>query len=100
MFEAAGKRRNALEAAAAADRLATQCGGLETPALRVTSHPLPLSAREWEIANLVARGLTNRDIAERLVVSTRTVEGHLYRMFAKLNITDRDELAALVRPRD
>jgi DNA-binding CsgD family transcriptional regulator len=100
MFEAAGKRRNALEAAAAADRLAKQCGGLKTPALRVTSHPLPLSAREWEIANLVARGLTNRDIAERLVVSTRTVEGHLYRMFAKLNITDRDELAALVRPRD
>lgn len=100
MFEAAGKRRNSLEAAATADRLAKECGGLETPALRVTSHPLPLSSREWEIANLVARGLSNRDIAERLVVSTRTVEGHLYRMFAKLNITDRDELAALIRPRD
>jgi DNA-binding NarL/FixJ family response regulator len=34
--------------------------------------------------------MTNRDIAERLVVSTRTVEGHVYRMFAKLNITDRE----------
>ena len=77
-----------------------QIDWLQTPALRVTSHPLPLSAREWEIANLVARGLTNRDIAERLVVSTRTVEGHLYRMFAKLNIADREELGKLIRPDD
>ena len=100
MFESAGKRRDALEAAAAADRIAKECGGLKTPALRATSHPLPLSAREWEIANLAARGLTNRDIAERLVVSTRTVEGHLYRMFAKLNIADRDELGRLIRPED
>lgn len=59
-----------------------------------------LSTREWEIANLVARGMTNRDIAERLVVSTRTVEGHVYRMFAKLNITDREGLAALIRGND
>ena len=97
LFSAAGDRRNALEAASAADRLASACGGLKTPALRSTSQPLPLSAREREIASLVARGLSNREIAERLVVSTRTVEGHLYRAFLKLNVTDREDLATLMR---
>ncbi|HNA52307.1 MAG TPA: helix-turn-helix transcriptional regulator, partial [Mycobacterium sp.] len=48
-------------------------------------------------AHLVSLGMTNREIAERLVVSARTVENHLYRMFAKLDVTDRDELAALIR---
>lgn len=100
MFDAAGKRKQSLEAAATADRLAKAGGGLKTPALRVTAQPLPLSAREWEIVNLVARGMTNRDIAERLVVSTRTVEGHVYRIFAKLNVTSREELAALIRGND
>ncbi len=97
LFERAGNRRQALNAAATADRLANACGGLKTPALRATSQPLPLSPREREIAHLVARGLTNRDIAERLVVSVRTVEGHLYRMFLKLDVTDRDDLATLMR---
>ena len=61
------------------------------------SRPLPLSPREREIAHLVSLGMTNREIAERLVVSARTVENHLYRMFAKLDVTERDELAALIR---
>jgi len=100
LFEKAGKRRDALNAAATADRLANSCGGLKTPALQATSHPLPLSPREREIANLAARGLTNRDIAERLVVSVRTVEGHLYRIFVKLDVTDRDDLAILMRRGD
>jgi DNA-binding CsgD family transcriptional regulator len=96
MFDAAGERRNSLEAAAMAHRLAAECGGLRTPAQMAASDPLPLSAREREIANLVARGLNNREIAERLVVSRRTVEGHLYRIFAKLDVLDRHDLAALI----
>jgi DNA-binding NarL/FixJ family response regulator len=100
LFEAAGQRRNSLEAAAAADRLGTACGGLKTPALSATSQPLPLSPREREIAHLVARGLSNREIAARLVVSTRTVEGHLYRMYLKLNLTDRDDLGRIIRRED
>jgi DNA-binding NarL/FixJ family response regulator len=40
--------------------------------------------------------LSNREIAERLVVSTRTVEGHLYRTCAKLGASDRTQLAALL----
>ena len=62
-----------------------------------SAHPLPLSIREREVANLVAGGLTNREIADRLVVSTRTVEGHIYRACIKLDVSERDDLAALVR---
>ena len=95
-FHAAGQRRAGVQAAATADRLATACGGIHTPALILAAHPLPLSTREREIANLVAAGLSNRDIAERLVVSTRTVEGHIYRACIKLDVSDRDGLAALL----
>ena len=97
MFHAADDRRRAVEAAAAADRLADACGGIHTPALIVAARPLPLSTREREIANLIAQGLSNREIAERLVVSTRTVEGHIYRACVKLDVSDRDGLAAAVR---
>lgn len=96
-FETSDDRRHSVEAAAAANRLAAQCGGIRTPALDLASHPLPLTVREREIANLVAAGLSNRDIADRLTVSVRTVEGHLYRACIKLDISDREELAALIR---
>jgi DNA-binding CsgD family transcriptional regulator len=97
LFRTAEDRRQAQDAAAAADRLATACGGVQTPALEVASQPLPLSPREREIASFVAQGLSNRDIADRLVVSTRTVEGHIYRACIKLDVTDREGLALVVR---
>jgi DNA-binding CsgD family transcriptional regulator len=97
LFEAADDRRRSMEAAAAANRLAAECGGIRTPALDLAAHPLPLTVREREIANLVAAGLSNRDIADRLVVSVRTVEGHIYRACTKLDISEREELAALIR---
>jgi len=96
-FQRADDRRGCLEAAAAAHRLAARCGGIRTPALDLAAHPLPLTVREREIANLVAAGLTNRDIADRLTVSVRTVEGHLYRACIKLDICDREELATMIR---
>ncbi|BBY57127.1 helix-turn-helix domain-containing protein [Mycolicibacterium sarraceniae] len=61
---------------------------------------MPLSGREREIANLVASGLTNRQIAERLVVSVRTVEGHLYLVFKQLGINERERLIRLMRNAD
>jgi DNA-binding NarL/FixJ family response regulator len=94
---AAGERRRAGEAGGSANRLAAACGGLRTPALELAGSPLPLTVREREIANLVAAGLSNRDIADRLTVSVRTVEGHLYRACTKLDCTDRDQLAAVIR---
>ncbi|WP_225726058.1 MULTISPECIES: LuxR family transcriptional regulator [unclassified Nocardia] len=95
--ERAGDRRRLLESAATANRLAAACGGASTPALRQAAQPLPLTAREREIANLVAAGLSNRQIADRLTVSVRTVEGHLYRACIKMDVTDRESLAALMR---
>jgi DNA-binding CsgD family transcriptional regulator len=97
VYERADDRRRSAEAAGAANRLAVECGGIRTPALDLAAHPLPLTVREREIANLVAAGLSNRDIADRLTVSVRTVEGHLYRACIKLDISDREDLAALIR---
>jgi DNA-binding CsgD family transcriptional regulator len=94
----AGRRISELESSTRAHWLASQCG-LLTPVLRSVQDPLPITDREREIANLVGEGLTNRDVADRLGVSVRTIEGHLYRIFAKLQIEDRDQLARLVRVR-
>jgi len=79
-----------------AHRLAKQ-GGIRTPAVDAAASPLPITAREREIANLVTAGLSNRQIAQRLVVSVRTVEGHVYRIFGKLGIDDREQLVQLIR---
>ena len=54
----------------------------------------PLTPREREIAGLISGGLTNRAIAARLVLSERTVEGHVRNMLTKLHLTNRTELAA------
>jgi DNA-binding CsgD family transcriptional regulator len=51
-----------------------------------------LTAQELQIAQLAAHGLSNRDIAERLYLSHRTIGTHLYRIFPKLGITSRGEL--------
>ena len=52
----------------------------------------PLTAREHEIAELVATGRTNREIAEQLVLSPRTIEAHLRSIYAKLAVRSRVEL--------
>ncbi|MPZ13385.1 MAG: hypothetical protein GEU73_02990 [Chloroflexi bacterium] len=58
-----------------------------------------LTRRESEIAKLVADGLTNREIADRLVVSVRTVETHVDRILGKLDFHTRTHLAAWVHAR-
>ncbi len=55
-----------------------------------------LTASEVDVARLIAAGLTNKEIAERLVVSTRTVDNHVYRIFRKLGVTSRNEVATLL----
>src|SRR5271156_3334443 len=90
-----GHRGKEVESSTRAYALASQCE-LRTPAVEAAARPLPISGREREIAMLVAAGLSNREVADRLFVSVRTVEGHLYRIFAKLGIDDRDQLVHLV----
>jgi DNA-binding CsgD family transcriptional regulator/energy-coupling factor transporter ATP-binding protein EcfA2 len=93
----AGARARELESSARAHWLAGNFG-LHSPAIDAGTQPLPITDREREIAAMVSAGLSNREIADRLSVSVRTVDGHLYRVFAKLDIQSRDQLARLIRP--
>ncbi len=90
-----GDRREEIESSTWAHALANQCG-VRTPALEAAARPLPFSGRERQIVLLVAAGLSNREIANRLVISVRTVEGHLYRLFSKLGVNHRDQLVQLL----
>lgn len=74
--------------------IATLLSELRPP---VVSPPAPqLTAREKEVAQLTANGLSNKEIAETLVVAVRTVEGHLERIRDKLSVSSRTQLAARV----
>jgi len=90
------RRGSALTLAARAEALARDCGGADTPKLREAREPLPFTEREREIVLLIGQGLSNPDIANRLCVSTRTVEGHIYRAMKKTGTAGREELAALL----
>jgi DNA-binding NarL/FixJ family response regulator len=58
------------------------------------SDPVRLTAREREVAALIAQGLSNRDIAARLVISARTAETHVEHIMVKLGLTARAQIAA------
>lgn len=96
-YRQAGLRGSALSASARARHLAQRCGGAASPALAAANVTLPLTGREREIALLVAQGLSNRDIAEAMSLSVRTVEGHIYRATVKAGVATRDELSSLVK---
>ncbi|NGO78780.1 LuxR family transcriptional regulator [Streptomyces sp. YC504] len=68
----------------------------DTPALRPPTLDA-LTRREREVAALVHQGLSNREIAEKLVVSKRTADAHVEHILAKLGVASRGEIAALVR---
>jgi DNA-binding NarL/FixJ family response regulator len=59
------------------------------PSVSAASYPAGLSAREAEVLNLVAQGLTNTKIAEELFISPRTVDRHLNSVYAKLKVGSR-----------
>lgn len=56
----------------------------------------PLTAREFEVARLIAEGATNREIAERLVIAPKTASAHVEHILAKLGVSRRAEIAAWV----
>lgn len=89
-------RGSALAAATRATALAEACGGAATPALLAAAERLPLTGREREIAMLIGAGMSSRAIADRLHLSIRTVEGHIYRAMAKTGVSTRAELIALL----
>jgi DNA-binding CsgD family transcriptional regulator/tetratricopeptide (TPR) repeat protein len=91
------RRGSALACATRADALAQQCGGARTPIVGQASERLPLTDREREIVMLIGRSMSTRAVAERLTLSVRTVEGHLYRAMVKTGTTSREELIGLLR---
>ena len=94
LFAAAGREDSARRAATRARELhAAEQGG--TPPRIVGLGPeaaFALTAREEQIVELARRGLSNGEIADRLVLSVRTVESHIYRAMQKLGAGDRREL--------
>jgi len=61
--------------------------------------PTPLTRREQEVADLVAGGLSNKDIAVRLVIARRTAEGHVERILQKLGFNSRTQIATWIAER-
>jgi DNA-binding CsgD family transcriptional regulator len=92
-------RGSASICASRAETLAQQCGGASTPALRRVTDRSPLTDREREIAILLGEGLSSRQVAERLTLSVRTIENHIYRAMAKTGVTNRAELVKLASRR-
>lgn len=88
-------RGSRLTASSRAAHLAAECGAV-TPATGRAAAPIPLTGREREIATLIRDGLSNKQIAETLTMSVRTVEGHIYRACSKLGLANRSDLASLV----
>ena len=61
---------------------------------KMTEQGDPLTPRESEIATLVAQGLSNREIAEALVISERTAQNHVQHILGKLGYANRAQIAA------
>lgn len=94
-----------LGASAAADgvRLALKAGGARVPRGRSRStraHTAGLTARQAEVLALLADGLSNPEISDRLFISTRTVENHVAAVLMKLDVPDRHAAVERARERD
>ncbi len=68
----------------------------ESTAVMARRNGASLSQRELEIAALVARGMTNRQIAQQLVISRRTADRHVSNILNKLGFTSRGQVAAWI----
>ena len=92
--------RRAVAVELRAAELARRCQGAMTPALRAIQTQALLSSREIEVAALAAAGMANKEIACRLSVSVRTVENHLQRVYEKLGVARRADLAQALSTSD
>jgi DNA-binding NarL/FixJ family response regulator len=92
-----GNRPRAVAAAETSRRLANHCQGAWTPTLKLADAAINnLTPREAQVAALATRGLTNAQIAERLTLSTRTIDSHLQRIYTKLGINRRERLTEIL----
>ena len=94
----AGRQASARGAAARASLWLASCEGARTPALLGAPDAAGLTRREREIALLAAGGASSREIAERLVLSVRTVDNHLASAYRKLGVARRQDLPAALEP--
>ncbi|MEU7530248.1 LuxR C-terminal-related transcriptional regulator [Saccharothrix sp. NPDC042600] len=100
---AAGRPDRARTVERRAWHLARQCGADPSPPRPALTRRAPdparvLSDAELRVSALAARGLTNREIAERLYVTVSTVEQHLTKAYRKLKVTGRDALPPRLSP--
>ncbi|MGW6034344.1 LuxR C-terminal-related transcriptional regulator [Gordonia terrae] len=95
VYRGRGLRGSALTATAFSLRLADRTGA-DTPALRSSQLSVPLTARQREVIALAAQGMTNREIAARLTMSVRTVEGHFFRASQSAGVNGREALIGLL----
>lgn len=77
------------------DEVVRYAGGTRGRRRRPRTSWASLTPTERQVARLVARGLTNREIGARLFISPRTVQTHLVHAFGKLGVSRRAELSAL-----
>jgi DNA-binding CsgD family transcriptional regulator len=96
-FHRRGGSREAQSAVRRADQLAAACEGFQFAPITWSGGGGQLTPREREVASLAARGHSNREIAERLFISARTAENHLYHAYTKLGVTDRAALAEALK---
>ncbi len=97
LWRRSGNPRQASAAAARAAASAAMCEGARTPMLQAADAAVPLTAREREVAILASEGMPSKDIAAKLTISVRTVDNHLQRVYAKLGVSNRRELAGWLR---
>jgi DNA-binding CsgD family transcriptional regulator len=88
----AGRPSSARVAAARAALWLTKCEGARPPTMLAAPQAVDLTPREREIALLAAAGASSREIADRLVISVRTVDNHLQNAYRKLGVTRRKDL--------
>jgi len=90
-----GLRRQRFDGERQVKALLVQCQDVTTPTLRnMQGETFLLTRREREVAMLASTGRSNKEIAEQLDISVRTVENQLHRAYEKLGIAKRDEIAA------